>query len=137
MGRELERYIKDSMKKGVSEQALRYNLQAAGWSPDQIDRGISKAQRNNSGLIVSMIVLVTVALLGGGFLFLFTNLEEYSTPRNGVEQLQSCEALPNGDRKIDCYGEMVRESYNCEDLTTTSERLYCLRALENYYLQQA
>ncbi len=136
MGRDLERYIKSSLKKGVDERTLRYNLQAAGWSDDQIERGISKATSTNSTLIVSMIVLITITILGGGFIFLYTNLEVISTPTTGGVEMQSCDALPNGDRKIECYSEKVKESYNCEDIISTSERLYCLRALENYYLQQ-
>lgn len=136
MGRELEKYIKSSLRNGVNEQTLRYNLEAAGWSQDQINKGFAKAKRNNSKVVLGLFVTVLIIALGTSFAFFYSSLTNIGTHTNGVAELSSCEILPNGEVKIDCYSQKVRESYNCEDITSQMERLYCLRALENYYLQQ-
>jgi hypothetical protein len=82
------------------------------------------------------IILGTVILLGGGFIFLLSNFENVAIQTPGYVQMQSCDTLPNGESKISCYEEKVKTSYNCNDITSQTERLYCLRALENYYLKQ-
>lgn len=136
MGRELEKYIKSSLKKGVNEQTLRYNLEAAGWSQDQIDKGISKAKKDNSKVVLSLFVILLIVAVGASFAFIYSSFTEVATPTNGNSELASCDSLPNGEVKIECYSEKVKTSYNCEDITSQIERLYCLRALENYYLQE-
>lgn len=136
MGRELEKYIKSSLKKGVNEQTLRYNLEAAGWNQDQIDKGFSKAKRDNSKVVLSLFVIVLVIAIGSSFAFIYSGFSNVATPTNGNTELASCDALPNGEVKIECYSEKVKTNYNCEDITSQIERLYCLRALENHYLEK-
>lgn len=136
MVRELEKYIKDSLKKGVDENLLRYNLQAAGWTNEQINQGIQKATRTTNTPFIAIIILATIVIFGGSFIFLLSNFENAATPTQGYTQMQSCDTLPNGDSKISCYEEKVKTSYNCNDIVSQTERLYCLRALENYYLTQ-
>ena len=137
MSRELNKYVKDSLKNGVNEKTLKYNLQAAGWSDEEINKAFSNANNVPKGLMISAFILVSLIAVGG-FSVIFVNLQDLaSPPTNGEVSMQSCDILPNGQAKINCYEEKVQESYNCRDIVDSTERLFCLRALENFYLQQA
>src|SRR5690606_26164703 len=100
MGRELDQYIKDRLKKGVDENTLRYNLQAAGWSNEQINSSLEKAKKTDNKIIISLSVLFIVLVLGGGFFLIVNNFQEMATPVNGNSQMQSCNTIIDGDKKI-------------------------------------
>lgn len=136
MSTELNKYVKESLKKGVGEKQLRYNLQSAGWSNEDIDAAFKKSTQTSPAILLG-IVFLTFTILIGGFFLIFNNLTDIATPINGNTSLSGCDVIQSVDRKISCYEEKVRENYDCMDIEQTTERLFCLRALENHYLRQA
>ncbi|MFA6073259.1 MAG: hypothetical protein WC758_04050 [Candidatus Woesearchaeota archaeon] len=144
----LSEFVSEQLKKGVKPQEMREHLIMNGWHKDEVDYTINSAihKRIRHRILYAAIGLI---VLGGLILSLFSvanNLFNETTPTPTpnippqdltpvVSNSQGCLDKDTSLEKDECYKNLLRAGFKCDDLTEEIENVYCYRAFEELSLK--
>ena len=133
----LLKYAKNQKKIGVHPGNLRYKLEEAGWSKEDVDKVVSEVYSAKRMVYVAFaFIILLVAFLAVLVVLLLRSpstvvVDNNQTTSYNESNVLSCKNIIGQDLEKDaCYRDEIKEGLNCNVLRGPFERTFCFRALE-------